>query len=144
MYRKVHNTMLALSASGVLLLAGLMAGQPTPLAPDPLVKLVQVGPLSLRVESPHGSSPAAAAQVGARASELVASASAAEAVSRAASLAAALAVERAFLASLDDVEADADAARQRGDVQRRHVRRAREALALPYFSFAQGLRRNRS
>jgi hypothetical protein len=35
--------------------------------------------------------------------------------------------------------ADSDAASRRN--QRRHVRRSRAALALPYFSFAQGLRR---
>lgn len=35
-------------------------------------------------------------------------------------------------------DADADATRRN---QRRHVRRSRAALALPYFSFAQGLRR---
>ena len=35
--------------------------------------------------------------------------------------------------------ADNDAASRRN--QRRHVRRSRAALALPYFSFAQGLRR---
>ena len=28
--------------------------------------------------------------------------------------------------------------------QRRHLRHSRALLALPYFSFAQGLRRNRS
>ena len=37
----------------------------------------------------------------------------------------------------DNVD-DADATRRN---QRRHVRRSRAALALPYFSFAQGLRR---
>ena len=36
------------------------------------------------------------------------------------------------------VDVDGDAARRN---QRRHVRRSRAALALPYFSFAQGLRR---
>ena len=36
-----------------------------------------------------------------------------------------------------DIDADGDVAR----LQRRHVRRSRAALALPYFSFAQGLRR---
>ena len=35
-------------------------------------------------------------------------------------------------------DVDADATRLN---QRRHVRRSRAALALPYFSFAQGLRR---
>jgi hypothetical protein len=35
-------------------------------------------------------------------------------------------------------DVDADAARRN---QRRHVRRSRAVLALPYFSFAQGLRR---
>ena len=39
--------------------------------------------------------------------------------------------------NLADGDVDADAARN----QRRHVRRSRAALALPYFSFAQGLRR---
>jgi hypothetical protein len=37
-----------------------------------------------------------------------------------------------------DVTVDNDASRRN---QRRHVRRSRAALALPYFSFAQGLRR---
>ena len=35
-------------------------------------------------------------------------------------------------------DVDGDAARRN---QRRHARRSRAALALPYFSFAQGLRR---
>ena len=38
-----------------------------------------------------------------------------------------------------DATADNDATSRRN--QRRHVRRSRAALALPYFSFAQGLRR---
>ena len=37
-----------------------------------------------------------------------------------------------------DASLDNDATRRN---QRRHVRRSRAALALPYFSFAQGLRR---
>ena len=37
-----------------------------------------------------------------------------------------------------DATVDNDASRRN---QRRHVRRSRAALALPYFSFAQGLRR---
>ena len=37
-----------------------------------------------------------------------------------------------------DIGVDGDVARLN---QRRHVRRSRAALALPYFSFAQGLRR---
>jgi hypothetical protein len=40
--------------------------------------------------------------------------------------------------NLADGDVDADAARRN---QRRHVRRSRAVLALPYFSFAQGLRR---
>ena len=40
--------------------------------------------------------------------------------------------------STGDVTADSDSSRR---IQRRHVRRSRAALALPYFSFAQGLRR---
>jgi hypothetical protein len=39
---------------------------------------------------------------------------------------------------------DASEATQPGASQRRHRRHSRELLALPYFSFAQGLRRTRS
>ena len=39
---------------------------------------------------------------------------------------------------------DASEAPQPGATQRRHRRHSRELLALPYFSFAQGLRRTRS
>ncbi len=39
---------------------------------------------------------------------------------------------------------DASEAAQPGASQRRHRRHSRELLALPYFSFAQGLRRTRS
>ena len=42
------------------------------------------------------------------------------------------------LADNGDATVDNDASRRN---QRRHVRRSRAALALPYFSFAQGLRR---
>jgi len=39
---------------------------------------------------------------------------------------------------------DASEAPQPGASRRRHLRHSRELLALPYFSFAQGLRRTRS
>ncbi|HSR64673.1 MAG TPA: hypothetical protein VLM17_03585 [Xanthomonadaceae bacterium] len=55
-------------------------------------------------------------------------------------LPAALAVDAAQAFDLGvDAEADGPALRQR-----HHLHRARALLALPYFSFAQGLRRSRS
>jgi len=39
---------------------------------------------------------------------------------------------------------DASEVPQPGAIKRRHLRHSRELLALPYFSFAQGLRRTRS
>jgi len=154
MYRKVHNTMLAFSATGVLLLVGLMAGDPTIQARTAhVVRTLAVGPLLLRLESP--ATPAAdveAKSIDARLQALEAqldhSASAAEAVAHTAAFAANIAAstalaEDAGIAAGQDEQASIANERQ-NQSQRRHVRRARAALALPYFSFAQGLRRNRS
>ena len=160
MYRKVHNTMLAFSATGVLLLVGLMAGIPAAQAPQPLVRTVAIGPLVLQVTSPSAhSAQARAASIDARAkaleAQIEASQSTADSLSHVVSFAAGVATEAAFLAALAEESATTAAATASVDEdravaaddrqnQRRHVRRAREALALPYFSFAQGLRRNRS
>ena len=43
-----------------------------------------------------------------------------------------------------DADIDASEAPSPSASQRRHLRHSRAVLALPYFSFAQGLRRNRS
>jgi hypothetical protein len=92
MKRKLHHTLMALSATAtvftVLLLAGTPAQQPSP---------ATVGPETLP--------------------SLVADAS---------------------VVAAGTVELVRDAG------QRRHLRHSRALLALPYFSFAQGLRRNRS
>jgi hypothetical protein len=133
MYRKVHNTMLAFSATGLLLLVGLMAGAPmqSP-APATEVRTLAIGPLLVRLESPANAK--ALPDI-----EDMTAEEAASALVRAAFVAA------AFDAADPSSEGD-EAAAGADDTQRqrRHVRRAREALALPYFSFAQGLRRNRS
>ena len=158
MYRKVHNTMLAFSATGVLLLVGLMAGVPAQ-APQPLVRTVAIGPLVLQLKSSAHSAQARTASIEARAkaleAQIGASKSTTDSLAHVVSFAAGVATETAFLAAFAD-ELDATAAATAGaehdragaaddrQNQRRHVRRAREALALPYFSFAQGLRRNRS
>jgi hypothetical protein len=157
MYRKVHNTMLAFSATGVLLLVGLMAGAPTmPTRTAHVVRTLAIGPVLLRLESP--ATPAADlkarnidARIHALEAQLERSASAAETVSHTAAFAANLVAHATIADALakdadpvvvaqDDLDSDADERQN----QRRHVRRARAALALPYFSFAQGLRRNRS
>ena len=160
MYRKVHNTMLAFSATGVLLLVGLMAGVPATQAPQPLVRTVAIGPLVLQLKSPAvHSAQALAASIEARAkaleAQIGASKSTADSLAHVVSFAAGVATETAFLAAFADessanaattaiVEEDRAGAADDRQNQRRHVRRAREALALPYFSFAQGLRHNRS
>ena len=52
------------------------------------------------------------------------------------------------LSAGDDASLDATSVMTDGGAsdtsQRRHLRHSRAVLALPYFSFAQGLRRNRS
>jgi hypothetical protein len=159
MYRKVHNTMLAFSATGVLLLVGLMAGVPATQAPQPLVRTVAIGPLVVQLTSPPtASAQARAASIETRAealeAQIGASTSTADSIAHVVSFAAGVATETALLAAFADeldaaaatanVEEDRAGADDDRQNQRRHVRRAREALALPYFSFAQGLRRNRS
>ena len=50
----------------------------------------------------------------------------------------------ALLETTIDAGIDATVAPSPSASQRRHLRHSRAVLALPYFSFAQGLRRNRS
>ena len=50
----------------------------------------------------------------------------------------------ALLETTIDAGVDATEAPSPSASQRRHLRHSRAVLALPYFSFAQGLRRNRS
>lgn len=155
MYRKAHNTMLALSATGVLMLVALMAATPAlqnAAASQPVTRTVAVGPLLLQLQAPsqqaiEARTRAIEARSQALEERIEASASAADALALAAEFATQTATEQAFLAAFIDAKpavavATIDDASERS--QRRHLRRAREALALPYFSFAQGLRRNRS
>lgn len=57
----------------------------------------------------------------------------------------AFAASSPMVTATSDPTADAvEAIQDNGAVQRRHLRHSRALLALPYFSFAQGLRRTRS
>ena len=91
MNRKLHHTVMALSATATVFTVLLLAGTPTQPSPPP-------APL-LMLSSDAGS-----------------------------------AIETA--AFIADTPTNAS--------QRRHQRHSRAMMALPYFSFAQGLRRNRS
>lgn len=95
MNRKLHHTVMALSATATVFTALLLAGGPVPPSAQPVSGLMMSAAAADSSESAIGSA------TGADAPRVSAS-------------------------------------------QRRHLRRSRAALALPYFSFAQGLRRNRS
>ncbi|WP_159015736.1 hypothetical protein [Cognatiluteimonas profundi] len=92
MNRKLHHTVMALSATATVFTVLLLAASP-------------VGPASQTIDT--GSTPS-----------LVTDASA------------------VAVGAADAIQDSAN--------QRRHLRHSRALLALPYFSFAQGLRRNRS
>lgn len=148
MNRHLHNAMLACSAAGLVLLTGLIAAVA---APPQLTQSASGAPapthaLVLPAATDTAQADAAAIQARARAFEarIAGSASAAEILAETAAFTAAIATETALVAAFDTAADDA-AAQARADRQhRRQVRRSRAALALPYFSFAQGLRRNRS
>lgn len=91
MNRKLHHTVMALSATATVFTVLLLAASP-------------VGPATM--SAPTGT-----------ASSLVTDAS-------------------TIVGAADSIQDSAN--------QRRHLRHSRALLALPYFSFAQGLRRNRS
>lgn len=156
MNRKLHNSMLALSTTGLMLFAGVMAAVSG--APDPRSRVAvvqtqppaQVPPMETSTKAVQAH--AAAIQARARAFEarIQRSASAAEMLAETAAFTARIATETALNIALEQPAAFEQPAKQDADQdaadrqQRRHVHRSRAALALPYFSFAQGLRRNRS
>ena len=147
MNRKLHNSFLAFSATGLVMLAGLIAVVPgTPAAQSgPVASAAQADAPAMRTAA---SQPAHAvaiqARVGAFEARIQHSTSAGELLAETAAFTAAIATEAALIAAFEPA-ADEVAAQARADRHhRRQVRSSRAALALPYFSFAQGLRHNRS
>ncbi|MGI8561446.1 MAG: hypothetical protein ACR2J7_08445 [Luteimonas sp.] len=151
MNRKLHNTLLALSTTGLALMVGLMVATPVdaPVAQATGTANALVGIVSL---APPTAAIAARAQ--ARTARLEAKTRRFEsemrqldgsgaAIARTASFVADIATEAALAAAIAKLEAAADdAAGNEASPPDRSPRRsrARNAFATPYFSFAHGLR----
>ncbi len=154
MNRKLHNSMLAFSATGLTLVFALMAASPVSPGPAAPTAVALAGSLAatdlpaevdadalVRLDAAERDArdiEALARQLG---DELENSSSLGETIASAVSFAAAISTETAlnaaFEATADRVDEKRDAAREK----RRHARQVRGTLAVPYFSFAQGLRR---
>lgn len=153
MNRKLHNSMLAISSTGLVLLAGLMAAVSQP--QDVASTRAEATAAAPAVEYPR-STEAYAQAAAARAEALEArseafearleqSASTSEMLAETAAFTVETATEAALWTAFEElVEQQAEVDPPADDRTRSHVRRSRAALALPYFSFAQGLRQNRS
>ncbi len=151
MIRKLHNTLLALSASGLLLVFGLMASSPTlpGLVPgtDPVDASANLGSFDdaaaqARIDAAQASAQRIEAHVQRLESDLDRSASLGDTIAGAVSFAAAVSTDVALSAALEASHTAADKRTREQAEHRRHVRQVRSALAVPYFSFAQGLRRD--
>lgn len=131
MTRTLHNTLMALSTTGLMLAIALVAGMP--LAPVPQARPTGADALSLDARSIEASATVAE--------------DSSEALALAAAFMATTTAEVAIASAIADAHADADAAHSAaskpgsGRQNRSGRRSARRAIALPYFSFARGLRR---
>ena len=153
MNRKLHNSMLAFSATGLTLVFALIAASPVSVDRDVATPVALADAPTPALAVTHA--PAQAEQfdvierdvrdIEARArqleDELERSTSLGDTIASAVGFAAAVSTEAAlnaaFEATADSVEEKREAAREK----RRHARQVRGTLAVPYFSFAQGLRR---
>lgn len=144
MNRKLHNSMLAFSATGLTLVFALMAASPVLPGQDVSTPVALAAPAA-SLQEDSDAIDARVREIEARArqfeSELEESASLGDTIASAVSFAAAVskeaALSAAFEATNDETRQKQEAAREK----RRHARKVRGTLAVPYFSFAQGLRR---
>lgn len=158
MNRKLHNTILAFSVTGVMLVVGLMAAQPVlPMqdglrAPDapavvaqaPFVVVAQAPSDDVRIALAEAAEAAPLATRDAR-SRLEADLADAESfehvVAATAGFVAAVAAEAAVAGALGELDAEAAAeveeTRRRSEASRKRSG-VRSAIAVPYFSFARG------
>ena len=149
MNRKLHNSLMALSTTGLLLVVGLMAATPVagPAGRDAWSDVALV-----RVEAPARADAverdiedrtAGDARAKAFEEEFRNAGDAHEAIALTAAFVAETAVEAALTAAFAEAQAD-DKAKPEPEAPARESRRkrrsARSTLALPYFSFARGLR----
>lgn len=151
MTRKLHNTLLALSTTGLVLMAGLMAGTPLPSAAPPAdayadhagntTALPAVAMAPARAEAHAAAIEASALRYEA---EMRKAEDPGEAIAMTATFIAGVATEAALAAALESIESatstdDAEPAQSERKSQRKR-RTSRSAFATPYFSFARGLR----
>ncbi|HVI60188.1 MAG TPA: hypothetical protein VM619_15120 [Luteimonas sp.] len=152
MNRKLHNSMLAFSATGLMLVFALLAASPVQPGQDVSAPVALSAPAAAQVAGLDAAvlaraevAKARAADIEARARELEAqldrSASLGDTIASAVGFAAAVSTEAALSAALEAGDDEAGQEREQARAQRRHARQVRSALAVPYFSFAQGLRR---
>ena len=152
MNRKLHNSMLAFSATGLMLLFGLMAATPATSDQDDAsvsaALLAAASPMSVDAdaEASLDTVEARAHSIEAHARQLEAdldrSNSLGDTIASAVAFAATVSTEAALNAAMEASNDEAERQRAADREQRRHARKVRSALAVPYFSFAQGLRRN--
>ncbi len=165
MNRKLHNSLMALSTTGLLLVVGLMAATPavgpaamatTDASPTdvalavamPRTDAIRTDPIDQAIGGTIDSELDARieAAIEARAetfqAELRNAGDAQQAIAVTAAFVAATATEAALAAALAEVQAKEPAAEAAAPARRTSSKRrsARSALALPYFSFARGLR----
>ncbi len=150
MNRKLHNSMLAFSATGLTLVFALIAASPvlpgqdvsSPVALAASTSAVQLG---AGLQENGRAIEARAREIESRArqleSELERSASLGDTIASAVSFAAAVSTEAALSAAFEATADEATRKREAASEKRRHARQVRGTLAVPYFSFAQGLRR---
>ncbi|WP_407351727.1 hypothetical protein [Luteimonas sp. R10] len=135
MNRKLHNTILAFSVTGGMLLLGFMAAVPVPRAAQAAAAPTQ-NLSSARAEALEARTRAFEAELG-RAG------SANEMIALSSVFLAEIVAEAAVASALQGIEQDTTgegATGTRAAERKRGNGRKRNALALPYFSFAHGLR----
>lgn len=130
MNRKLQHTFFALSAAGLMAMVGLVAATSGALTPAP-----QAVHPTLAATSPAPDADPFDTRIRAFEAELADAGSTRGVVGASTALAVELAVLAAFRGEASTA-ADAEAV----DRERRKSRRSRGAMAMPYFSFAQGLR----
>ena len=153
MNRKLHNTILAFSVTGVMLFFGLVVAQPA--LPSSEEAAPTMSPVVVTVAHAHhdGLADAAiAARIDARAKafegEFARAGTTGEALALTAGFIAATATEAVLISALtelrqqhaDDELVVEDDAPATGEPQARRSGSTRDAIAMPYFSFARGSR----
>jgi hypothetical protein len=161
MNRKLHNSLLAFSASGLMLALGLMVASPAPrglaqIAPShaatstrQAIATLASDAESASIDSAEAHADALATRIDARAdaleAELGQDASVGDTLASVMSFAAEVSADAAIVSAIGEAAAADHTARQAEKTEEaRHERRFRSALAVPYFSFAQRLRGSRS